>query len=238
MLRGDAHITAGQRLLCCVQQLLLGGCGRGSPSNPSTTPNHNQVTLISTYSSSSSSGYRCYPSSRMRPDVMFEGSEEHGATPFATPDTLASCAQYLEPILRGVPCVHGASSAGLLAGWLGWLHTARNQSHSQAHESAPSRQAGVLPLVVDAHATMCLCCPIVWCCLADVGLRQWQLQGGDAVAAVNRLFDLVQQFQHLQDARELEQDDLHKAKVGLRVLGAASSHVMHHVLSLLVGVPD
>lgn len=64
------------------------------------------------------------------------------------------------------------------------------------------------------------------CVFPDIGLKQWQLLDGDAVAAVNRLYDLVQQYQQLQEARELEQDDLHKAKV--RPLAGVCASDLHH----------
>lgn len=38
-------------------------------------------------------------------DMLFGGSDDYAA-PFATADTLASCAQYLEPILRGALMEH------------------------------------------------------------------------------------------------------------------------------------
>jgi hypothetical protein len=52
---------------------------------------------------------------------------------------------------------------------------------------------------------------------ADLGLQQWQLHGGDAIEAVNRLYDLVQQHQRVQEEREAAQDELHKAKVCLQL---------------------
>lgn len=50
---------------------------------------------------------------------------------------------------------------------------------------------------------------------ADLGLKQWQLHDGSPVAAINRLNELVQQHQRLQEAREVAQDELHKAKASL-----------------------
>lgn len=48
----------------------------------------------------------------------------------------------------------------------------------------------------------------------DLGLKQWQLLEGDAVAAINCLYDLVQQHQRMQEGREQVQEQLHKVKVG------------------------
>lgn len=53
--------------------------------------------------------------------------------------------------------------------------------------------------------------------LQDLGLKQWQLHDGSPVAAVNRLYELVQQHQRVQEAREVAQDELHKAKVDAKV---------------------
>lgn len=52
-----------------------------------------------------------------------------------------------------------------------------------------------------------------YCLPSDLGLKQWQLQSGDAVAAVNRLYELVQQHQQVLESREHAEDELHKAKV-------------------------
>jgi hypothetical protein len=51
----------------------------------------------------------------------------------------------------------------------------------------------------------------------DLGLQQWQLHGGDAIAAVNRLYDLVQQHQRVQEEREAAEDALHNAKVWMQL---------------------
>lgn len=48
---------------------------------------------------------------------------------------------------------------------------------------------------------------------SGLGLKQWQLMNGDAVAALNCIYDLVQQHQRAQESREQVQDELHKAKV-------------------------
>lgn len=70
------------------------------------------------------------------------------------------------------------------------------------------------------------------CCLAvphlpaDLGLQQWQLHGGDAIEAVNRLYDLVQQHQRVQEEREAAQDELHKAKVGVQLQQLHSQHML------------
>lgn len=50
---------------------------------------------------------------------------------------------------------------------------------------------------------------------ADLGLKQWQLHDRSPVAAVNRLYELVQQHQRVQEAREVAHDELHKAKASL-----------------------
>jgi hypothetical protein len=39
-------------------------------------------------------------------------------------------------------------------------------------------------------------------CPAELGLKQWQLQGGNAVALVNALYELVQQQQGLLGSKE------------------------------------
>lgn len=67
--------------------------------------------------------------------------------------------------------------------------------------------------------------PTIAC--ADLGLRQWQLADGDAVAAVNCLYDLVQQHQRVQEAREAAQDEAHKAKVKAEVAGLTSQIRCH-----------
>lgn len=64
------------------------------------------------------------------------------------------------------------------------------------------------PITVPLLDNTCLLC-----LPADLGLKQWQLADGDAVAAVNCLYELVQQYQHVQEAREVADDELHKAKV-------------------------
>lgn len=53
--------------------------------------------------------------------------------------------------------------------------------------------------------------------LRDLGLKQCQLLEGDAVAAINCLYDLVQQHQRMQEGREQVQEQLHKVKVDVKV---------------------
>jgi hypothetical protein len=147
---------------------------------------------------------------------------------FAAADTLASCAQYLEPILRGVFTTYAAQAATtrrrrglqrrtagegavmftdifLLSGPTYSQHTSMLFCHLalQLLSSNVSLQ-GPKP-----------CTVLSLCCLpSDLGLKQWQLQSGDAVAAVNCLYELVQQHQQVLESREHAEDELHKAKVG------------------------
>jgi hypothetical protein len=58
-------------------------------------------------------------------------------------------------------------------------------------------------------------------CAADLGLRQWQLRGGDPVAALNSLFELVQQHQSLQGYKSSMQEQLHRAKVDVKTADKA-----------------
>lgn len=112
------------------------------------------------------------------------------AAAFATADNLSSCVQYLEPILRGMFSTLPSATA---------RHT---QTCCVQHHHPAGFGAGFV-------ITAALALP------ADLGLKQWQLHDGSPVAAVNRLYELVQQHQRVQEAREVAHDELHKAKASL-----------------------
>lgn len=142
-------------------------------------------------------------------------------TSFATTESLSRCAQYLEPILRGnregVWCFSVTYYDGLQA-----LYTAVGPC-IEAHNQMTSRSWSTFgqATTVQTPSSWHLppprpfgCGPISDWLATDLGLKQCQLLEGDAVAAINCLYDLVQQHQRMQEGREQVQEQLHKVKVG------------------------
>eukprot|EP00879_Flechtneria_rotunda_P022552 GHRR01023808.1.p1 GENE.GHRR01023808.1~~GHRR01023808.1.p1 ORF type:complete len:431 (+),score=148.93 GHRR01023808.1:420-1712(+) len=79
-----------------------------------------------------------------------QAASDTSNSPFATPSNLATCAQYLEPVLK------------------------------------------------------------------EVGLQQCQLQGGDAVAAINILYEVVHLYHSTLGSKEALQDEVHKLQVDVK----------------------
>lgn len=56
---------------------------------------------------------------------------------------------------------------------------------------------------------------------ADLGLKQWQLHGGDPAASLNSLYELVQRQQDLMHSKEQMQEEMQKLRVDLKTADKA-----------------
>eukprot|EP00879_Flechtneria_rotunda_P030342 GHRR01032965.1.p1 GENE.GHRR01032965.1~~GHRR01032965.1.p1 ORF type:complete len:462 (+),score=153.04 GHRR01032965.1:420-1805(+) len=144
-----------------------------------------------------------------------QAASDTSNSPFATPSNLATCAQYLEPVLKGILVICFIVTQAVTAAVHPLVDS--NGAHTHASTHGAIQWWAICTTRLMSHGKgCCQLGPLSLLLSAEVGLQQCQLQGGDAVAAINILYEVVHLYHSTLGSKEALQDEVHKLQVDVK----------------------